>query len=201
MPNKDGIALLNELKSQQETSHIPVILLTAKSAVENQIEALRYGADFYITKPFDLNHVLACVANLIKQRKMLYKQLLDKKPNLVLSPSEPLITDKDETFLNDVIETVEQGMTDPQFSIDAVALSMGLGRTTFYKKLKSLTQRSPVEFVRDIRLKRGKQLLDSGQHNVSEIAYMVGFSSSGYFATCFKEAYQVSPSEYLKTKK
>lgn len=201
MPNKDGIALLNELKTQQETSHIPVILLTAKSAVENQIEALRYGADFYITKPFDLNHVLACVANLIKQRKMLYKQLLDKKPNLVLSPSEPLITDKDETFLNDVIETVEQGMTDPQFSIDAVALSMGLGRTTFYKKLKSLTQRSPVEFVRDIRLKRGKQLLDSGQHNVSEIAYMVGFSSSGYFATCFKEAYQVSPSEYLKTKK
>ena len=94
MPNKDGIALLNELKSQQETSHIPVILLTAKSAVENQIEALRYGADFYITKPFDLNHVLACVANLIKQRRMLYKQLLDKKPNLALSPSEYLKTKK-----------------------------------------------------------------------------------------------------------
>jgi signal transduction histidine kinase/ligand-binding sensor domain-containing protein/CheY-like chemotaxis protein/AraC-like DNA-binding protein len=200
MPNMDGIELLDNLKNSLETSHIPVILLTAKSAIENQITALKYGADFYITKPFDVGHILASMENLIKQRKNLYQNLISEKKVLKLEPSELEITSKDETFLKDVIAIVENAMADPQFNIDSVAVAIGMGRTTFYKKLKCLTQRSPVEFVRDMRLKRGKQLLDRGEHNISEIAYMIGFSSSGYFSTCFKEAYKISPSDYLKEK-
>nr|WP_294899032.1 hybrid sensor histidine kinase/response regulator transcription factor [uncultured Pedobacter sp.] len=200
MPKMDGIELLNKLKNNLETSHIPVILLTAKSAIESQINALKYGADFYIIKPFDVGHVLASMENLIKQRKNLYQKLIHEKKIIKLEPDESALTSKDEMFLNDVIAIVESAMADPRFNIDSVAVAIGMGRTTFYKKLKCLTQRSPVEFVRDIRLNRGKQLLDKGEHNISEIAYMIGFSSSGYFSTCFKEAYRISPSEYVKEK-
>lgn len=198
MPKMNGIVLLDKLKHNIQTSHIPIILLTAKSSVENQIEALKYGADFYITKPFDVKHVLASMENLIKQRKNSYQNLIAERKTIKLEPSELEITSKDELFLKDVVKIVEEAMANPDFSIDSVAVAIGMGRTTFYKKIKCLTQSSPVEFVRDMRLKRGKQLLDRGEHNISEIAYMVGFSSSGYFSTCFKEAYKMSPSEYLK---
>lgn len=201
MPNIDGIQMLDHLKNDKITSHIPVILLTAKSSVESQIEGLKYGADFYITKPFYTDHILACVDNLLKQRKKIFDALYnDEKKVIQLKPDEILITKKDEQFLKDVIKIVEAGMGDSQFNIESVADSVGLGRTTFYKKLKSLTGFAPIEFVRDIRLKRSKQLLESGEYTISEIAYMTGFSSSGYFSTCFKEKFKTSPSEYSKNK-
>ncbi|MDT3402130.1 two-component regulator propeller domain-containing protein [Mucilaginibacter terrae] len=201
MPNMDGIAMLDALKQHMNTSHIPVVLLTAKSSVENQMEGMRYGADFYVTKPFNTEYVLVLVESLIKQRKQLFNNLLGSKNLVQLSPGEILITSKDEQLLKQVMETVETGMTDPDFNIDDVASGIGLGRTTFYKKLKSLTGLAPVEFVKEMRLKRGKQLIDSGEYNISEISYMVGFSSSGYFSTCFKEKYGQSPSQYLKSLK
>ena len=202
MPNMDGIQMLDQLKNTEATSHIPVILLTAKASVESQIEALKYGADFYITKPFHTDHILASVDNLIKQRKKIFESILDPDKRVVqLKPDEVLITSRDEQFLKDVIRIVEAGMEDAKFNIESVADSVGVGRTTFYKKLKSLTGFAPIEFVRDIRLKRGMQLLDSGEYTISEIAYMTGFSSLGYFGTCFKEKYKQSPSEYLKNKK
>lgn len=199
MPNMDGIQMLDHLKNDKETSHIPVILLTAKSSIESQIEGLKYGADFYITKPFYTDHILACVDNLLKQRRKIFEALYTNDKKIIqLKPDEILITSKDEQFLKDVIKIVEAGMGDSQFNIESVAGSVGLGRTTFYKKLKSLTGFAPIEFVKDIRLKRGKQLLESGEYTISEIAYMTGFSSSGYFSTCFKEKHKLSPSEYLK---
>ncbi|MFD2162134.1 two-component regulator propeller domain-containing protein [Paradesertivirga mongoliensis] len=202
MPNMDGIQMLDQLKNTEATSHIPVILLTAKASVESQIEALKYGADFYITKPFHTDHILASVDNLIKQRKKIFESILDPDKRVVqLKPDEVLITSRDEQFLKDVIKIVEAGMEDAKFNIESVADSVGVGRTTFYKKLKSLTGFAPIEFVRDIRLKRGKQLLDSGEYTISEIAYMTGFSSLGYFGTCFKEKYKLSPSEYLRNQK
>jgi AraC-like DNA-binding protein len=102
--------------------------------------------------------------------------------------------------LKDIIDIVENGMVDVEFNIDAVAESIGMGRTTFYKKFKSLTNLAPVEFVREMRLKRARQFLDANGQNISEIAYAVGFNSAKYFSTCFKEEYGVSPSEYLKSK-
>jgi signal transduction histidine kinase/DNA-binding response OmpR family regulator len=201
MPNMDGIEMLNRLKDDVTTSHIPVILLTAKSSVENQIQGLKYGADFYITKPFHTDLILASIESLIKRRKQLFENMLSAKNLVQLSPGEILITSKDEALLKETIKIVEENLADPDFNIDTVASSVGLGRTTFYKKLKSLTGLAPVEFVRDMRLKRAKQLLDANEHTISEIAYMVGFNSSGYFSTCFKEQYKTSPTEYLRLHK
>ncbi|MCX2479849.1 response regulator [Pedobacter sp. MC2016-15] len=199
MPRMDGIQLLDQLKNDILSSHIPVILLTAKSSVEHQIEGLRYGADYYITKPFHIEFIVVAIDNLLKQRKQIFESFLAHKRTIELSPSEIMITSKDEIFLKEIIRIVEQGMTDPDFSIDEVAESVAMGRTTFYKKFKSLTNLAPVEFVRDMRLKRARQLFEAGENNVSEVAYAVGFNSASYFSTCFKEAYGVSPSVFAKT--
>ncbi|WEK20146.1 MAG: two-component regulator propeller domain-containing protein [Candidatus Pedobacter colombiensis] len=200
MPNMDGIQMLDQLKNDIRTSHIPMILLTAKSSVESQIEGLKYGADLYITKPFHTDYLLISIENLINSRKKLFEQLSNalNKKIVTLGPEEIVITSKDETFLKETIKIVEEGMKDSNFNIEEVATTIGMGRTTFYKKLKSLTSLSPVEFVRDMRLKRSKQLLDAGMQTVSEIGYLVGFNSLPYFSTCFKEKYKISPSEYMK---
>ncbi|WP_187263738.1 hybrid sensor histidine kinase/response regulator transcription factor [Pontibacter beigongshangensis] len=199
MPEMDGIQLLDKLKNTLETSHIPVILLTAKTSVEHQIEGLNYGADYYITKPFQTDFLLATVKNLLHQRKKIFENLLGDKRTIDLSPGEIVITSKDEAFLKEIIHIVEDGMSNPEFNIDTVAETVGMGRTTFYKKFTSLTELAPVEFVREMRLKRGKQLMDAGETNISEIAYAVGFNNAGYFSTCFKKQYQVTPTAYLKS--
>ena len=198
MPETDGIQMLEMIKDDVETSHIPFVLLTAKSAVEDQIKGLSYGADFYITKPFHIDYVRHLLQNLLKSRQQMVAAMVDKQTILKLEPTEVVITSKDETFLREVIQIVETQMSDTSFTIDVAVSAMAMGRTTFYKKLKSLTNMSPVEFIRDIRLKRAKQLLDTGELTVTEVAYKVGFNSSGYFSTCFREMYQVSPSDYLK---
>lgn len=200
MPELDGIQMLDQLKNEPSTSHIPVILLTAKSSIESRIEGLKYGADIYLTKPFNSDFLSASIENLIRSRKRLFEQLADKQEKRIinLQPEEIVITSKDEQFLKEVIKIVEEGMTQPDFNIDEVASAIGMGRTTFFKKLKSLTSLSPVEFVRDMRLKRSKQLLDSGNCTVSDAGYLAGFNSLPYFSTCFKEKYHLSPSAYLK---
>lgn len=202
MPGVDGIQMLDQLKNNKLTSHIPVILLTAKSSVENQIEGLRYGADFYITKPFNMRYLMVLIENFMKRRNQQLQSLTaDDRKIVCLKPDEILITSKDEEFIRQVIRIIEESMEDSEFNIDSVTESVGLGRTTFYKKLKSLTGLSPVEFVREMRLKRSRQLLDAGEYTISEIAYMTGFKSVGYFSTCFKEKFKLSPSAYLKTLK
>lgn len=198
MPEMDGIQLLEKIKTDERTSHIPIVLLTAKSSIEDQIKGLSYGADFYITKPFHVDYVRYLLRNLVQSRQQMVRAMLEASNVLKLEPSEVVITSKDEAFLKNVIEIIEREMPDTSFHIDVVVRAMAMGRTTFYKKLKSLTNMSPVEFIRDIRLKRAKQLLDSGELTVTEVAYKVGFNSSGYFSTCFKDKYAVSPSDYLK---
>jgi signal transduction histidine kinase/ligand-binding sensor domain-containing protein/DNA-binding response OmpR family regulator len=201
MPKMDGIEMLDKVKSEVNTSHIPVVLLSAKYSIESQIEGLKYGADYYITKPFNNEFLIASIDNLLRQRKKLFEALVEKKKTVALSPEPVVITSKDEAFLKEVIKVVEEKMADTDFNIDAVAESMAMSHKTFYRKFKSLTGLTPVEFVRDMRLQRAKQLLDAGGYNISEVAYTVGFSNPGYFTTCFKEKYHVSPSDYAKTKK
>lgn len=200
MPKMDGIQMLGKLKNDLATSHIPIILLTAKSSVESHIEGLKYGADYYLTKPFDNELLLTSIEALIRHRKKVFEALLDNKKRIKLSPEEIVITPRDETFLKQVIQIVENGMIDPDFNIDAVSETINMGRTTFYRKFKSLTGLAPVEFVRDMRLQRGKQLLDAGETNISIVAYSVGFNNAKYFSTCFKEKYHISPSTYLNSK-
>ena len=117
-----------------------------------------------------------------------------------LEPGEVTITSRDEAFLQQIVAIVEEKMTDIDFNIDTVAETVAMGRTTFYRKFKGLTGLAPVEFVREMRLKRAKQLLDADSGNISEIAYSVGFNNAKYFSTCFKARFGVTPSEYVKQK-
>ncbi|WP_231465361.1 hybrid sensor histidine kinase/response regulator transcription factor [Pedobacter sp. Leaf132] len=200
MPVMSGIDMLDRLKSDLATSHIPVVLLSAKFSIEDQIKGLQYGADYYITKPFNNEFLIAAIAGLIKQRRRAFVYLVEKKQLPPLQPSDIVITDKDKLFMEKVIEIVEQNMENTDFNIDSVAEAIGMGRSTFYRKFKSLTDFAPVEFVRDMRLQRAKQFLDGGEKSISVIAYTVGFTNAKYFSTCFKEKYKFSPSEYLKSK-
>jgi signal transduction histidine kinase/ligand-binding sensor domain-containing protein/DNA-binding response OmpR family regulator len=200
MPIMDGIQMLDKVKNDVNTSHIPVVLLSAKYSVESQIEGLQYGADYYITKPFNTEFLIASINNLVRQRKKLFQALVKKNTTVELGPEAIVVTSKDETFLKDVIKVVETKMADAEFNIDLVAETLAMSRTTFYKKFKSLTGFAPVEFVRDMRLQRAKQYLDAGGSNISEVAYLSGFSNPKYFSTCFKEKYHVSPSDYQKAK-
>lgn len=200
MPIMDGIQMLGKIKNDVNSSHIPVILLSARGAVENQIEALQVGADYYITKPFNNEFLGASIDNLLRQRKKLFDKLVKKQAAVELGPGPVVVTSKDETFLKEVILVVEEKMTDAGFNIEAVAEHMHMSRTTFYKKFKSLTGLTPVEFVKDMRLQRARQYLDAGADNISEVAYSAGFSNPKYFSTCFREKYKVSPSDYMKAK-
>ena len=198
MPKMNGIQLLDNLKNNLATSHIPVILLTAKSAVESQIEGLQYGADYYITKPFRQDFLEAAIRNLISKRQKILASLLENKKPVEGESTEVSITVRDEAFLQQIVAIVEEKMTDVDFNIDTVAETVAMSRTTFYRKFKGLTGLAPVEFVREMRLKRAKQLLDAGAGNISEIAYAVGFNNAKYFSTCFKAKYDVTPTEYVK---
>ncbi|MBO9202488.1 MULTISPECIES: hybrid sensor histidine kinase/response regulator transcription factor [Niastella] len=200
MPKMDGLQMLEKIKNDENTSHIPVVLLSAKYSIESQIEGLRYGADYYIPKPFNNEFLIASIDNLLHQRKKLFEALVEKKKAIELSPEPVVITSKDESFLKEVIKVVESKMEDPDFNIDTVAETMAFSRTNFYKKFKSLTTLTPMEFVRDMRLQRAKQYLDAGGHNISEVAYLTGFSNPKYFSTLFKEKYHVSPTDYIKLK-
>jgi len=200
MPEMNGIELLDKLKNHTSTSHIPVVLLSAKHAVEHQIEGLRYGADYYITKPFNNEFLLTAIAGLIKRRRQLFGLLLEKQAPTVREGARAVITEKDRAFLEKVIDIVEQQMENSEFNIDSVAITLGMGRSTFYRKFRSLTNQAPVEFVRDMRLKRALQYLDEGEKTISEIAYIVGFSTAKYFSTCFRDKYNLSPREYMNQK-
>lgn len=204
MPVMDGLQLTSEIKQDFSTSHIPVVLLTAKTELESSVESYRAGADAFVVKPFSVDYLLVRIQNLLEQRRKLFERF-DQKPEqpstkqiVDLSPSPVTITDKDEKFLRDVIKIVEDNMMESDFDIDKIASSTTLGRTTFYNKLKGLTGMSPVEFVRDIRVKRALQYLESGQYSVSEAAYQAGFNNPHYFSQCFKKKYGYSPSEFLK---
>ena len=198
MPKMDGIQLLDRIKNDENTSHIPVVLLSAKYSIESQIEGLRYGADYYITKPFNNDFLFASINNLIRQRKKLFETLVKKKRSIELNAEPIVITSADQAFLQQVIRVVEDKMADTDFNIDVVADSLAMSQKTFYRKFKSLSGLTPIEFVRDMRMQRAKQLLDGGGVNISEVAYRVGFSNPKYFSTCFKEKYHVSPSEYTR---
>lgn len=201
MPVMDGITLIDTLKNDPVTSHIPVVLMSARSAVEHQIIGLNYGADYYLAKPFQNELLIAAIDGILERRKKMFEKLTVDKRVVNLSPCEIIVTSKDEAFLKNVIQIIGDKMADPDFDIDTVAETVNMARATFYKKFKSLTQIAPVEFVRDMRLQRAKQYFDAGHHNVAEVGYTVGFSSPKYFSTCYKSKYRIAPSDYIRSVK
>ena len=197
MPNMDGLQFMEKMKDDTRTSHIPIILLTAKSAIESRLEAMKHGAEDYITKPFSPVYLDARVKNILEQRKRLQETY--RKSLLELEPANIEIASQDEIFLAKLLDIMEENMDNSELTVEDVVTGAGLGRTVFFNKLKGLTGLSPIEFIREIRIKRAAQLLRAGEHNVSEITYMVGMSDSRYFSKCFKKIYGMTPSEYKKS--
>lgn len=199
MPEMDGIEMLEKLKSGLSTSHIPVVLLSARQSIESQIEGLKAGADFYITKPFNADFLFASVRNLLQKRHKAFSEMLQgDKAEGTGDEAVALHSPQDKAFLQDVIGFVEKNMNEPSFNIENVARSMAMSRSVFHKKFKSLTGTTTVEFVRDMRLEKARGFLAEG-NTVTEVAYMAGFTNPKYFSTCFREKFNQSPSEYQKS--
>jgi len=195
MPRMDGVELCKKIKTDERTSHIPVIMLTAKATVESRIEGLETGADAYMTKPFNMQELQTRLKSLIEQRKKL-RERFSKETEL--GPSDIAVTSVDEKFLNKAIQIIEENLGDCDFDVTAMTGEIGMSRMQLFRKLKALTNQTPSEFIRTIRLKRAAQLLKKNFGNVAEITYEVGFNNLSYFAKCFRELYGVSPSEYNK---
>jgi ABC-type sugar transport system substrate-binding protein/DNA-binding response OmpR family regulator/nitrogen-specific signal transduction histidine kinase len=195
MPPPDGLELCRQLKREIATSHIPVILLTACSLDEQRITGFESGADDYVSKPFNSFLLEARIHNLIENRKHL-KELF--RQNLFLSDNKEILKDVDKQFMEKLKTLIEKDLSDANLNVEDLAAETGLSRTQLYRKVKQLSGYSPNELLKVIRLKRAFVLLSSSELNISEIAYDTGFTSPSYFAKCFKEYYNESPTGYLK---
>ncbi|SHO64601.1 hybrid sensor histidine kinase/response regulator transcription factor [Algoriphagus zhangzhouensis] len=198
MPEVDGLQLCETLKNDERTSHIPIILLTAKIEEENKIKGLKVGADDYIYKPFTTNSLLIRIQNLIDLRRNLRNRYSGKTK---ISPKELAVSSSEEKFLQKVQKIVDNELMDVNFTIEDFCKNIGMSRMQLHRKLTAITGLSTSAFIRDQRLKKAEQKLKSGDENISEIAYSVGFSSPSYFIRCFKETYHMTPKEYQETKK
>jgi Signal transduction histidine kinase len=200
MPEMTGIEYLKAAKSDNNICHIPVILLSAKSALDNIINGLEYGADDYITKPFCVSFLKAKITALIKRRQTLYKYYVQQQ-NISLtekSTSSSQMTRFDEEFMRKVVQSTEENLDNADFKIDVLADSMNMSRAVFYRKFKSIIGISPIEFVIKKRIKRAEQLIQSEEYSISEIAYMSGFASPQYFNRVFKGIMGCTPKEFKK---
>jgi signal transduction histidine kinase/DNA-binding NarL/FixJ family response regulator len=193
MPEMNGVELCKKLKTDERTSHIPVILLTARADVEDKIEGLETGADDYITKPFNIKELLTRSKNLIEQRKKLREKYTHQ---IDLEPGEIAVQSADERFLKRALEIIEKNMGDCDFDVNNFYPEMNMSRMQLFRKLKALVNQTPSELIRNMRLKRAAQLMKQNFGNIAEITYEVGFNNLSYFAKCFKEKFGVLPSEY-----
>lgn len=197
MPNMDGLQLTELMKNNDHSSHIPVILLTAKSAIESRLQAMKSGADDYVTKPFSPVLLEARVENILEQRKRLQDRY--RRHLLELEPTKVEMASQDEIFLAKLLNFMEKNIDNSELTVEDMVSEMAYGRTVFFNKLKGLTGLAPIEFIRELRIKRAAQLLKSGEYNVSQVTYMVGMSDSRYFSKCFKKVYGMTPTEYKKS--
>lgn len=227
MPEKDGIEMTRELRADMTTSHIPIILLTAKTTIESKLEGLEYGADDYITKPFSATYLQARVENLLMQRKKLQSfyrdslmyinmsavpenspapaEVVSGEANKVESgqgaqpqpqPAVPDMSPNDRKFMDKLVELMERNMDNGDLVVDDLVRELAVSRSVFFKKLKTLTGLAPIEFIKEIRIKRATQLIETGEFNMTQISYMVGINDPRYFSKCFKAQVGMTPTEY-----
>ncbi len=203
MPEKDGIEMLQDIKKNATISHVPVVLLTAKTNIESKLSGMSYGADDYITKPFSVPYFKARISNLIEQRRLLQAYFVSgmANGNKGFQPSQIVISSHDEELMRRVMQFIEDNIDNSEFSVEELSQHTAMSRSVFFKKIKSLTGLTPVEFIRDIRMQRAAQILESGEYMVKEVSYMVGISDTKYFAKCFRAKYGLSPLEYKNEKK
>ena len=191
MPEMDGNELCRLIKEDKRTAHIPVILLSAKQNTESKVEGLTMGADDYVTKPFNMTILVLRIRKLIElSRYNVSKGTIDP------APSDIVITSLDEKLIEKAIKYVEDNISRSDLSVEELSRELGMSRVHLYKKMLQITGKTPIEFIRVIRLKRAAQLLRDSQLHVSEIAFQVGFNNPKYFSRYFKEEFGVLPSAY-----
>jgi len=194
MPEMDGFELCRLLKTSQETSHIPVVMLTARSSKDQQITGLEIGADDYLGKPVKLDLLRARMRNLLESRRSLRERFAKQ---IAIEPKEIAVTPVDEEFLRKAISAVEENMKDSDFDIDALSRRIGMSRTAFYRKIKAITGSTPSAFLRSMRLKRAAQLLKTGNMTISETLEHVGILDQSYFTKLFKKEFGELPSTFI----
>jgi DNA-binding response OmpR family regulator len=194
MPICSGIELCNTLKNDERTSHIPIILLTAGIGEENELKGLRAGADYFITKPFNLRILETRIANLIEVRKALRSRYSQE---LILKPKDISITPTDEAFLNKIQQILDKHLSDPNFNTANFSKEIAMSRMQLHRKLLAYTGLSTSAFIRSQRLKQALHILKTSDITINEVAYSVGFNTPSYFIKCFKDVYNKTPAEYL----
>ena len=194
MPVMDGLEFTEQLKTNTATSHIPVIMLTAKNQEEHRAEGYEHGADSYITKPFHSKVLLARIENLLKQRKLL-KHLFQGSKEAEQEIAESHLEDRDKQFLKQLHSIIQKNLSDSEFGVEDIGKQIGLSRVQLYRKVKAMTGSSVVDLLRKARLAKAKRLLESRSMSVSEVAYDVGFSAPSYFTKCFKDEFGMLPGD------
>ena len=205
MPVMDGITLCRQLKEDVQTSHIPVILLTAKDSLQDKEEGYEVGADSYLTKPFSASLLRSRINNLLESRKKLITQFQTqsapgnqadlKEKRIVIAEA---LSKLDNEFIEKITLLIEENLSSEKIDITYLSDKMCMSGSTLYRKMKALTGLSTNEYIRKVKMQNAERLLLEGKFNISEIAYKVGMNSTGYFRQCFKEEFGVSPSDYLK---
>lgn len=194
MPRMDGIELCRKIRADQTTSHIPLILLTAKTDVDSKVEGLDCGADAYIEKPFSVQYLEACIKNLLDLRNLL-RNKFSKMPMIPLTSVAS--NTMDNKFLTRINEIIEQNFSNPELSVDFLAERLCISRSGLFAKIKTLADVTPNELIQIVRLKKAAALLMENQYRISEICYMVGFNSPSYFAKCFQKQFGIKPREFV----
>ncbi len=195
MPVMDGNEMCRKLKAEIRTSHIPIVMLTARSSMDNKIEGLETGADAYFEKPFSIDLVEAQIRNLLENRRIIRNKF---SKELLIKPSDIAITSVDANFIQNAIAIVEKNTSNPDFNSEEFCREIGMSRSSLHRKLTALTSQSATEFIRTLRLKRAVNLLEQSGLSVEEVSYKVGFTSPAYFTKCFKSLFGKTPSEYIK---
>jgi len=195
MPVMDGLELCRKLKTDERTSHIPVILLTARSAYVHQVSGFENGADAYIMKPFNLKILQLNIHNLLNARETIKRKFAQV---VTLEPKNLVINTTEQNFLNKIIQIIEDHIADPEFDVPSLSSKIGMSQPVLYKKIRALTDFSVNDFIKSLRLKKAVQMLKSGAGNISEVAYSVGFNDRKYFSIEFKKYFGKTPSEFIQ---
>ena len=214
MPVMDGMEMAKKIRANEQTSHIPIILLTAKTDMQSKIECLKIGANDYITKPFSMAYLEARIDNILAEREKWQERY---KNNLInnrtfdvdtkgedeteeTSTQEPLAP-KDDAFMRSIVEIINRNMDNSEFSVEDLQDELKIGKWNLTSKVKALVGLTPMEFIRETRLSHAADLIDNSDYNMTQITYMIGMSDSRYFSRCFKQKYGVTPTEYKNRKK
>ena len=195
MPEIDGFQLCREIKSNVESSHIPVILLTAKNTIQSKVEGLELGADSYIEKPFSPQHLQAQIASLLTNRNLI-RQHFANSP--LVHFNSMAYSRADERFLESLNDVIHSNMENPGLDIDMLARAMNMSRATLYRKIKAISDLSTNEFINIVRLKKAAALLAEGSHKIYEVALLTGFSSQSNFARNFHKQFDKTPTDYMQ---